>query len=412
MSTLYLGHFVQFFDDNGDPLSGGTVKFYEPGTSTPKDVYSDSGLGTPLGSEVTLDSAGRATIFLNGDYKARLEDSDGVLVDESDNINPPLETETSGGNLIANGSFETQGNASTDASGWTLTPQSDGTVERVTTDNYDGEACLKFVSDGSGGGQADTNSFFPVSPGRSYEVSFALKCSVADIRNIVQVRYFDKDQSFISSTSVYDEDSSNPTSWTVKSFVDNPPSNARFAKLRVLGADQSDTTPGEAKFDSLHTSQGSGFFPNVDSDVTATDEELNKLDGFTGSTADLNEWDGLSSNGGYESTLIDIRGDGDFDSTSTNKVRIVRIGNMVWAAFIGEASHSSTSDPVTSLQTIPSHLSPNEFVINTFSIANNMFSSMFIEPLGNVGVVYRDSSLQSTLASSSNDPPIVFWTLD
>lgn len=256
MANLFLGNRFQAFDDNGRPLSGGTAKFFERGTTTPKSVYADANLTSPLGSEVTLDSAGRAAIFLNGDYKCRLENSAGVQVSAQDGINPPVETETSGGNLIANGSFEEAGNEEAQASGWTLNAQSDGTIERITSDSYDGRAAIKFTSDGSGGGLADTVAFFGVSPGTRYVVSFALKCSVADIRNIVQVRYFDKDQSFLSNPTVYDEDEENPTSWEVREFMETPPANARFAKLRILGADQSDSTKGEAKFDSLSVRPG------------------------------------------------------------------------------------------------------------------------------------------------------------
>ena len=38
---------IQFFDDNGDPLSGGKVETYISGTSTPKATYSDEALTTP-----------------------------------------------------------------------------------------------------------------------------------------------------------------------------------------------------------------------------------------------------------------------------------------------------------------------------------------------------------------------------
>lgn len=278
---LFVGHRFQALDSNGDPYAGGTVEFFEPGTPTNKDVFTDSALTTPASNPVTLDTAGTCQVYLSGDYSVTLKDSTGVQVDQQDNINPAESSTTSGGNLIANGSFETAGTESTKAEGWTLTAQSDGTVERITTDNYDGTASLKFTSDGSGGGQADTESFFAVSPGRNYEVSFALKSSVADIRNIVQVRYFDEDQVFLSSSSVYDEDTSNPTSWEVKSFVETPPANARFAKLRILGADQSDATAGNARFDAVTVKVGASIenrFPNVNADVTATDEELNNAD--------------------------------------------------------------------------------------------------------------------------------------
>ena len=251
MATLFLGHYARFFDANGNPLSGGTVEFYAPGTSTPKEVYTDSSLSVSAGTSVTLDSVGGMTAFLNGNYKVRLKDSAGVLVEETDNANPPIATEVSGGNLVANGSFEDPGNTPQTASSWTLTAQNDGTVERITADQYDGTAALKFTSTGNGGGQADTDNYFTVTPGETYGVSFSLKCSVADIRNIVEARYFDKDKAFLSKSTIYDEAAANPTSWTQKAFTDVPPANARFGKIRILGADQSDATAGEAKFDNV-----------------------------------------------------------------------------------------------------------------------------------------------------------------
>jgi len=53
----------QFFDDNGDPLSGGFLYSYAPGTTTKQSTYSDAA-GTPNSNPITLDAAGRATIFL------------------------------------------------------------------------------------------------------------------------------------------------------------------------------------------------------------------------------------------------------------------------------------------------------------------------------------------------------------
>ena len=39
----------QAFDSNGDPLSGGKVYTYQPGTSTPMTTYSDYGLSRRSG---------------------------------------------------------------------------------------------------------------------------------------------------------------------------------------------------------------------------------------------------------------------------------------------------------------------------------------------------------------------------
>lgn len=48
----------QFTDNNGDPLSSGTLEFYESGTSTPLAVYSDADLSVSAGTTVTLNSSG------------------------------------------------------------------------------------------------------------------------------------------------------------------------------------------------------------------------------------------------------------------------------------------------------------------------------------------------------------------
>ena len=49
------------FDANGDPVSGATINFYEPGTTTPKAVYSDDTLATSLGTSLTTNAAGEPT---------------------------------------------------------------------------------------------------------------------------------------------------------------------------------------------------------------------------------------------------------------------------------------------------------------------------------------------------------------
>lgn len=61
------------------PLSGGLMYFYEPGTSTPKDTYSDNGLSTPNTNPVVLSASGvLPNVFLNGAYRVILQDKDGV----------------------------------------------------------------------------------------------------------------------------------------------------------------------------------------------------------------------------------------------------------------------------------------------------------------------------------------------
>jgi hypothetical protein len=53
------------FDAAGDPVSGATINFYVPGTTTPKAVYSDNTLTTSLGSQLTTNSGGEPTTLAN-----------------------------------------------------------------------------------------------------------------------------------------------------------------------------------------------------------------------------------------------------------------------------------------------------------------------------------------------------------
>lgn len=91
-AVLYTPHFVQFFDTRGTgggpvlPLSGGKLYTYAAGTTTPKATYTTSAATTQMANPIILDQNGAATFFIQGSYKFRLETSDGVLVEETDNI--------------------------------------------------------------------------------------------------------------------------------------------------------------------------------------------------------------------------------------------------------------------------------------------------------------------------------------
>lgn len=54
----------QYFDNNGDPANVHKIFSYEAGTSTKQDTFSDAALTTPNANPLTLDAAGRGTIFL------------------------------------------------------------------------------------------------------------------------------------------------------------------------------------------------------------------------------------------------------------------------------------------------------------------------------------------------------------
>ena len=69
----------------GDPLTGGKVYFYEAGTTTPKNVWTEKEKTNPYTS-VTLDAGGIKQIYGDGTYKILVYDSDDVLVYTWDNI--------------------------------------------------------------------------------------------------------------------------------------------------------------------------------------------------------------------------------------------------------------------------------------------------------------------------------------
>lgn len=68
-ATLLPNAKQQFLDNNGNPLSSGTVDFYVPSTSTRKSTWQDSAKGVLNTNPVTLDAAGRATIYGDGSYR-------------------------------------------------------------------------------------------------------------------------------------------------------------------------------------------------------------------------------------------------------------------------------------------------------------------------------------------------------
>ncbi|MHC1670435.1 hypothetical protein ACODUO_14840 [Stenotrophomonas maltophilia] len=64
------------------PLANGRLQFYEIGTTTPKNTWSDPSLTIPNSNPVVLDSSGRSNtnIWLDGAYSVRLLDSLGATV--------------------------------------------------------------------------------------------------------------------------------------------------------------------------------------------------------------------------------------------------------------------------------------------------------------------------------------------
>jgi hypothetical protein len=70
----------QFCDQNGVPYQAGTIATYVVGTTTPKATYLDEGLTVLNTNPVVLDSAGRAIMWGDGDFRLILSDVSGNLI--------------------------------------------------------------------------------------------------------------------------------------------------------------------------------------------------------------------------------------------------------------------------------------------------------------------------------------------
>jgi hypothetical protein len=179
-----------------------------------------------------------------------------AIIDNLNFLNSQLSTINSIG--VPNASFEVDGDADGTPDEWTETLYTGGSFaitgngKADTTVNH-GSYAIKFTSPGgggNGGGYIETDNFLPVTPGRALSLTWQLKSSVANIRNKVDVRWFDANLTYISTSTIYSS-ITNPTSWTLFHGASLPPSTARFAKIRLIGAEDSTTVAGSCYYDDV-----------------------------------------------------------------------------------------------------------------------------------------------------------------
>lgn len=70
----------QFIDIDGNPLVGGMVYFFIPGTTEPKTTWQDPDQSIPTTNPVILDSRGQGLIYGNGQYRQVVRDSLGNTI--------------------------------------------------------------------------------------------------------------------------------------------------------------------------------------------------------------------------------------------------------------------------------------------------------------------------------------------
>ena len=161
--------------------------------------------------------------------------------------------------LIPNGSFETDTDADNVPDGWTNDVNDSGSSNSIdaTGNSTSGVNAWRTQSTGSGGGELVTDAFFPVNDQDDLRVFFDLKATVAAVRNIVRVQWYDASQVAISNTDVYDS-TANPLVFTSQQLLATPPSGARFAKLRIIGGATGGQQAGITYWDRFQV-----FYPQV-----------------------------------------------------------------------------------------------------------------------------------------------------
>lgn len=161
-------------------------------------------------------------------------------------------------NLI-NGSFELDQDNNGIADNWTSAAYPSGTVALDNSSgNYDhGAWAVKFTQasggGSNGGGTYTSNDFLPVSPNKNYALRFLTKSSVANFSNQVNILWYKADQtaSTTPSTTVWSDNSANPTSWAYRAGTATPPSDAFFCKVQIVGGVVGNANTGSSWFDGV-----------------------------------------------------------------------------------------------------------------------------------------------------------------
>ena len=87
MAGRYIRPSYQYFDNSGRVLDSGQLFFYDSGTTTLKNVYSDPDGLTAIANPVVLDGAGRTpNVYLDGSYKLIIKDKNDVQIEERDPV--------------------------------------------------------------------------------------------------------------------------------------------------------------------------------------------------------------------------------------------------------------------------------------------------------------------------------------
>lgn len=168
---------------------------------------------------------------------------------------------------VLNGSFEndTDGDGTPDS--WVVTLFSGGSSGIYTASSAHGTKAYYFTSpggSGKGGGSLTSESFIPCSEYAPVTLRWFHSSSVATVRNIVALLWYDKNKEACATayTYLYDASTGNPTSWTPYIRGCTPPAGARYFKVWLCGCHNSDDTAGTTVFDDVRLSKEALITPS------------------------------------------------------------------------------------------------------------------------------------------------------
>lgn len=155
---------------------------------------------------------------------------------------------------IQNGSFENDTDEDGIPDSWTMTYYTGGTGAYDTTTPMHGAKSWTFVSPGgagNGGGYADPDDYTICAPGLPLRVDFILRSSADGVHIVAQVLWYDAAKEYLSTTTLYDRETSNPATAARLGCIAVPPAGALYCKVRLTGCKNDNTTAGTVAFDAV-----------------------------------------------------------------------------------------------------------------------------------------------------------------
>jgi phosphopantetheinyl transferase (holo-ACP synthase) len=101
----FLNYGPQFFDNSGNVLAGGKLRFKQSGSDTLQNTFQESAMTTANTNPIVLDANGRSAvnIFLNGTYRVELLDSSDTLIWQRDPVQNPVAAGVTLADALSNG---------------------------------------------------------------------------------------------------------------------------------------------------------------------------------------------------------------------------------------------------------------------------------------------------------------------